>query len=403
MSHVDEGTLHAYLDALERPGAGALDDAEQRAVSAHVETCAHCAALLAEARTLRERTAAVLGTAAPIIEVPPFESMAGRPPARPATSRWVPLAWAASLVMAVGSGWIASELWRTGRIAAPLEQAAVPERAVESGPPAPADAESPMADEQVVVASPESDAGAPAGAAARARPSSAEPPASVPVTPSSGEQLAASEATAGAAQAERVERSAEDARTEVAARNALREAEPQAAAAPAAPAHSRTADAAAQLKSTAAPPPVAEFRQALPATATDTLGYAGDADVEWRAASPATAAAWLGEPLELLADARIVEVAVTEPGVVRVRQELSDGTVAELVQWRVAADPVPGRAAAAAGADADAADAVRVIRHGISADARGWVLLARPDRMIALKAPPRVLPLGLLPRLVRER
>src|SRR5690349_12910063 len=45
MKHVDEGTIHAWLD-------GALSDSEAREVSEHTATCAECGALVAEARGL---------------------------------------------------------------------------------------------------------------------------------------------------------------------------------------------------------------------------------------------------------------------------------------------------------------------------------------------------------------
>ena len=45
MQHLDEGTIHAWLD-------GALDDAEAARVEAHVAECAECAAAVAEARGL---------------------------------------------------------------------------------------------------------------------------------------------------------------------------------------------------------------------------------------------------------------------------------------------------------------------------------------------------------------
>ncbi|MEK7400725.1 MAG: zf-HC2 domain-containing protein, partial [Gemmatimonadota bacterium] len=45
MKHLDEGTIHAWLD-------GALDDVQAREVSGHAASCARCGALVAEARGL---------------------------------------------------------------------------------------------------------------------------------------------------------------------------------------------------------------------------------------------------------------------------------------------------------------------------------------------------------------
>src|SRR5687768_1148612 len=45
MNHLDEGTIHAWLD-------GALDAAESREIETHVASCAACSAAVAEARGL---------------------------------------------------------------------------------------------------------------------------------------------------------------------------------------------------------------------------------------------------------------------------------------------------------------------------------------------------------------
>src|ERR1051325_10141148 len=58
MSHVDEGTLHAYLD-------GELSSSERAAVDAHLGQCGECRAALAEERALLERASALLGSAPP--------------------------------------------------------------------------------------------------------------------------------------------------------------------------------------------------------------------------------------------------------------------------------------------------------------------------------------------------
>jgi hypothetical protein len=115
MSHVDEGRLHAYLDAIERPADGQSDDGGDRAViESHLAQCAECRALLAEARQVRERSASLLAVAAPApAPQPSFADVlarAGRTEQRrrlTRISRLTALGWAATLVLAVGIGWIA--------------------------------------------------------------------------------------------------------------------------------------------------------------------------------------------------------------------------------------------------------------------------------------------------------
>ena len=97
MSHVDEGTLHAYLD-------GELPPSERAGLEAHVAQCATCHALLADERALLERASALLGSARPAERpVPPFQGVR-RAPRRPWYARRS-FAWAASLVLAVGLGY----------------------------------------------------------------------------------------------------------------------------------------------------------------------------------------------------------------------------------------------------------------------------------------------------------
>ncbi len=110
MQHVDDGRLHAYLDG-ELAAFGAADAAEARQ---HLAACADCAARLEHARALRDQAHLLLGAAdPPVVEVPPFAEIRRRSAvdASPARRRWHPraLAWAASLVLALGAGWFARE------------------------------------------------------------------------------------------------------------------------------------------------------------------------------------------------------------------------------------------------------------------------------------------------------
>jgi hypothetical protein len=107
MWHVDEGALHAYLD-------GALDEypaAEARRVREHLETCAECGDRLTEERRVREEAQEILGLAAPGVEVPSFEELrayvrAQQPARTSASIRLYRLSWAASVVLALGTGWL---------------------------------------------------------------------------------------------------------------------------------------------------------------------------------------------------------------------------------------------------------------------------------------------------------
>ena len=98
MSHVDEGTLHAYLD-------GELAPVERERVDAHLKGCPACQARLADERALIERASRLLGMA-----TPPERAMPPLHQLRQPRLTWRlrrPLAWAATLILAVGIGWFA--------------------------------------------------------------------------------------------------------------------------------------------------------------------------------------------------------------------------------------------------------------------------------------------------------
>lgn len=153
MSHIDEGLLHARLD-----GALAPEDPEWRAARQHLETCADCRRRFEEARALRDAVGEILAASAsdsaPRPKFADLEAAASaRRPERPTRSapdgarpRWwrspARLAWAASLVLAVGAGWMGRALIETGgKGGAPAVQLAdqasetreMPARARESG------------------------------------------------------------------------------------------------------------------------------------------------------------------------------------------------------------------------------------------------------------------------------
>ena len=100
MSHVDEGTLHAYLD-------GELPVAETARLEAHLAGCAACRERLDEERALIARAGELLALAAPPAPeraAPPLHEL--RHP-RLWWRRWArtPLAWAATVMLALATGW----------------------------------------------------------------------------------------------------------------------------------------------------------------------------------------------------------------------------------------------------------------------------------------------------------
>lgn len=102
MQHVDEGRLHAWLD-------GELPADEARALERHLDECAACRALVEEERRIRDAASSILRGADPGPISPPgviplhLSPARGRRVARP----WVTLGWAASVVLALGIGWLA--------------------------------------------------------------------------------------------------------------------------------------------------------------------------------------------------------------------------------------------------------------------------------------------------------
>jgi anti-sigma factor RsiW len=96
MSHVDDGTLHAYLD-------GELTPVERERTDAHLAGCEACRARLQEERTLIERAGRLLGLAVPPEHAAPPLHTLRRPTGR--RRFMIPLAWAATIALASGTGW----------------------------------------------------------------------------------------------------------------------------------------------------------------------------------------------------------------------------------------------------------------------------------------------------------
>jgi len=111
VSHVDEGTLHAYLD-------GELPGAERAQLETHLAECAPCRDRLTEERGLIERADRLLTLA----ELPAGHTH--RPAPAPVQSRRrrprfaVPAAWAASIAAAFLTGWLLRPTPQTARYAA---------------------------------------------------------------------------------------------------------------------------------------------------------------------------------------------------------------------------------------------------------------------------------------------
>lgn len=107
MRHVDDGTLHAYLDG----ALDALPAVEAERVREHLGTCEACAARLEEERAVREEAAVILAETGPDIgELAPLEELRARAASttgtRGAAWRVSSLGWAASVVLAIGVGWM---------------------------------------------------------------------------------------------------------------------------------------------------------------------------------------------------------------------------------------------------------------------------------------------------------
>ena len=98
MSHVDDGTLHAYLD-------GELSPPEAQDVAGHLAQCPGCRGRLEEERAVITRATKLLGRAAPPDRVlPPFRPRDVKPLARLWWKARLPLAWAVTVALALGIG-----------------------------------------------------------------------------------------------------------------------------------------------------------------------------------------------------------------------------------------------------------------------------------------------------------
>ena len=116
MRHVDEGTIHAWLDG------EITDPAEAAWIDEHLRWCAACSARVADERATLEQAHALLAVASPTAEPPAFHELAARAEKHTQSanergagslqrSRWfLQVGWAASVVLAATIGWTAREL-----------------------------------------------------------------------------------------------------------------------------------------------------------------------------------------------------------------------------------------------------------------------------------------------------
>jgi anti-sigma factor RsiW len=103
MPHLDEGLLNALLD-------NELDEAETSAAQAHLASCPDCRRQYEEVRAMAIEADRLVA----LVEVPEDKASGGGK-ARPGAtgspwSRWRTTAWAATVALAAGLGWLASDL-----------------------------------------------------------------------------------------------------------------------------------------------------------------------------------------------------------------------------------------------------------------------------------------------------
>ena len=317
MRHVDEGTIHAWLDEQ------ITDPAEAAWIEAHVRDCAECRARLADEQAAFDGARALLDGTSPSAERPSFDALVARAgrdvtdAAAPAAElthrrrqRLVQLSWAASLALAVGLGWTAREL--TDRGATPSI-------------PAP-----------TIAQQPSSATDAPTGNAAPAEP----PPTAGAVAPPARAAAAASPATAPQSrQAADAAAQRNEPRTQIGSTAPTLERGAAAAAADTVAELTPSSTLAAPTAAPpAAPPPAASAAQpiASPASlAASRLEAVSVADGQWRAVPRTEAAARTGMPLYGIDGLEPQYTGLSADGaVVRTLYRLESGQQLELVQQR---------------------------------------------------------------------
>ena len=123
MNHLDEGTIHAWLD-------GALDATQSAEIDAHVKTCGECSAKVAEARGLIAASSRILVS----LDDVPANVIPKKAPAAPTRPRRM-APWVSGLAAAA----ILLTLWRTSGVEQPAARSEikVPDIKVVTGLPEP--------------------------------------------------------------------------------------------------------------------------------------------------------------------------------------------------------------------------------------------------------------------------
>lgn len=330
MSHVDEGRLHEYLDALERHGGTAARRGE---VEGHLSECAECRALLEEVRRVRTRSSDILSASGPAdaAAAPPFEEILARKHARSkrrlvfGMNRLTAVGWAATIVFAVGLGWVArgqlttrSPVERIIPSAEPMTIRATPSDTGQREE-APLEAAPTRSSEVSGAAADRADLAAEGAGRRQAQPAAPEPEEIAPPVEPEGRQ-----APAPAPQV------AAEGETSPAARDAAPAAE--------------TIDSLLGGERQAGF--AAEVRKARDETATRALtasravsldAMAGRLPDDWTPVTPEGAKPVLGREPLVIPDLPVQEMAVgsidSTPAVL-VRQQLSSGATLTLLQWR---------------------------------------------------------------------
>jgi hypothetical protein len=415
MRHVDDGTLHAWLDRQ------VIEPGEAAWIEEHLRDCAECRARLDEERATVDQAESLLAMAAPAGDRPAFDTIVARANATTTVSatdgtdsasvagdrgwgsrRWViPASWAASVALAVALGWTAREF--SSRDASPPAEVRQAQAPVDGTTDTIAGTRS-MAD---LLAPPRAEP-APAEAATAV---GAQPAAPAPA----GDDRSRFEAPSTAPTVATSERAANEEQKVAPGSPALepggRQAPPAEAPAPPSPADASVrpgeqAEPLMRAPGAAAPPPermiATPAPAAVPSDLTDRTAAGGrvgmaraaasvltDAQVEaieWRTVPRTEAAARSGMPLYGIDG---VEPALTTVSVdgraVRTVYRLESGDTVELVQHRVVDETVPGVSSVQTmrRAPSVAARAAEVAREG--PDPRVWTGV-RADVRLTLSA-----------------
>lgn len=334
MPHISEGDLHTYLDG----ALSATDPEAEGRLTAHLARCADCRARLERERAIHDRSTELLAAALPeVAEIPPFESLRGsgvRGGGTGASGGRSRLAWAASVAVALGAGWMGHAILGGSGDTIPDARLAseAPALSPEGRPSVARDADAAdgeAARETAMVETPDAAADAvdvaPGAGAGRERTDAGaardEPEAEPAAPPPSLENVTGAAESASAAKAP--EEGAGDERRAVGQRREAEEAESVALQAP---------QAAVSLD--AVVPDVVDAGADVQARGEVFAGAA------WRPATREEAAEWVGRPLLAVQGLAVLEITIAEVDglrLARVRQALPDDAPLELVLERTAA------------------------------------------------------------------